>query len=178
MEYFFRIVFDHPGSTILIIIGAAFVFREVCMFIKWFMDQIAGYHRKASEKENFQKQVNDIANTSQAHTESLDKLSKVLDNINSDLKDLHGDIIYLKDAHDETLSYMKIQEDKDSVRDRMNLGMARSMLITNYERCVAKGVYTTDEKEVYHELYEAYEEAGGNGIMKDIRDRILELPDH
>lgn len=178
MEYFFRIVFEHPGSTVLIVIASAFVVREVFSLVKWFMDQAAGYHRKESEKEDFRKQVCDIACTSERHTEALERLGNVLENINSDLKGIKGDIDYLKDAHDETLSYMKDQEDKDAVRDRMNLGMARSMLITNYERCVAKGMYTTDEKEVYHELFEAYEEAGGNGIMRDIRDRILELPDH
>lgn len=178
MEYFFRMVFEHPGSSVLIVIAAAFVVREVWNLAKFFADQAAGYHRKESEKEDFRKQVCDIACTSQAHTEALERLGTVLDNINNDLKGIQGDIVYLKDCHNETLTYAREQEDKDAVRDRMNLGMARSMLITNYERCVAKGMYTTDEKEVYHELYEAYEQAGGNGIMKDIRDRILELPDH
>ena len=60
----------------------------------------------------------------------------------------------------------------------MSLGMARSMLIQNYEKCISKGIYTVDEQEVYHELYEAYIAAGGNGVIKNIRDKIIELPDH
>lgn len=178
MEYFFKMVFEHPGSTILIVIASAFVLREVYNIAMWVMDLIVKYHVIESKKEDFHKQVSEIACKSQEHTDTLEHLSKVLSGINTDLKGIQDDIVYLKEAHDVTISYMKDQEDKDAIRDRMNLGMARSMLITNYERCVKKGMYTTDEKEVYHELYEAYEQAGGNGIMKDIRDRILELPDH
>lgn len=178
MNYYFEMIFDHPRSSILIVISFAFVMREVYNIIKWLMDMVSKYHIIESKKEDFHKQVFEIACKSQEHTDTLEHLSKVLSGINTDLKGIQDDIVYLKEAHDVTISCMKDQEDKDAIRDRMNLGMARSMLITNYERCVKKGIYTTDEKEVYHELYEAYEQAGGNGIMKDIRDRILELPDH
>ena len=59
---------------------------------------------------------------------------------------------------------------------RLTLAMARSQLLDNYERCMDKGYYTVDEREVYHELYEAYHKDGGNGIMTDLRKKIVELP--
>lgn len=59
---------------------------------------------------------------------------------------------------------------------RLTLAMARSQLLDNYERCMEKGYYTVDEREVYHELYEAYHKDGGNGIMTDLRKKIVELP--
>jgi hypothetical protein len=59
---------------------------------------------------------------------------------------------------------------------RLTLAMARSQLLDNYERCMYKGYYTVDEREVYHELYEAYHKDGGNGIMTDLRKKIVELP--
>jgi hypothetical protein len=59
---------------------------------------------------------------------------------------------------------------------RLTLAMARSQLLDNYERCMDKGFYTVDEREVYHELYEAYHKDGGNGIMTDLRKKIVELP--
>ena len=59
---------------------------------------------------------------------------------------------------------------------RLTLAMARSQLLDNYERCMDKGFYTVDEREVYHELYEAYHKDGGNGIMTDLREKIVELP--
>lgn len=71
---------------------------------------------------------------------------------------------------------------RDDVREqaeaesRLILAMARSQLLRNYERCVEKGYYTLDEREVYHELYDAYHRDGGNGIMETLADKIVDLP--
>jgi hypothetical protein len=56
------------------------------------------------------------------------------------------------------------------------LAMSRTMLLDNYEKCVNKGCYTVEERKVYHELYEAYKEDGGNSVIDDIAPRIRELP--
>ena len=56
------------------------------------------------------------------------------------------------------------------------LAMSRTMLLNNYERCIKKGYYTVDEREVYHKLYEAYKSDGGNSVIDDIAPRIRELP--
>lgn len=56
------------------------------------------------------------------------------------------------------------------------LAMSRTMLLDNYEKCVNKGCYTLEERKVYHELYEAYKEDGGNSVIDDIAPRIRELP--
>lgn len=56
------------------------------------------------------------------------------------------------------------------------LSMSRTMLLNNYERCMAKGYYTVDEREVYSALYEQYVKSGGNGIITAIAGRIRELP--
>ena len=59
---------------------------------------------------------------------------------------------------------------------RLTLAMARSQLLENYERCMEKGYYTVDEREVYHELYDAYHRDGGNGIMDALAEKITKLP--
>lgn len=59
---------------------------------------------------------------------------------------------------------------------RLTLAMARSQLLDNYEKCISKGFYTVDEREVYHELYEAYHMDGGNGIMDMLAEKITKLP--
>lgn len=115
---------------------------------------------------------------SKANADALAMIDAALANINSELKDIKRDVKVLKDGHQSTLDYRKNREEKDGMRDRMSLGMARSMLIQNYEKCLSKGTYTVDEQEVYHELYEAYIAAGGNGVIKNIMDKIIELPDH
>ena len=56
------------------------------------------------------------------------------------------------------------------------LAMSRTMLLNNWERCVEKGYYTIEEREVYHKLYEAYREDNGNGIIEEIAPRIRALP--
>jgi len=56
------------------------------------------------------------------------------------------------------------------------LAMSRTMLLDNYEKCVNKGYYTLEEREVYHKLYEAYKSDGGNSIIDEIAPRIRKLP--
>lgn len=56
------------------------------------------------------------------------------------------------------------------------LAMSRTMLLDNYEKCVSKGCYTVEEREVYHKLYEAYKSDGGNSVIDDIAPRIRKLP--
>lgn len=56
------------------------------------------------------------------------------------------------------------------------LAMSRTMLLNNWERCMEKGYYTVEEREVYHKLYEAYREDDGNGIIEEIAPRIRALP--
>ena len=56
------------------------------------------------------------------------------------------------------------------------LAIARTMLLDNYEKCMKKGCYTVEEREVYSMLYKSYAEDGGNGVIKDLAGRIRELP--
>lgn len=56
------------------------------------------------------------------------------------------------------------------------LAMSRTMLLENYEKCMDKGCYTVEEREVYHKLYEAYKNDGGNSVIDDIAPRIRKLP--
>jgi hypothetical protein len=56
------------------------------------------------------------------------------------------------------------------------LAMSRTMLLNNWERCMAKGFYTLEEREVYHKLYEAYHSDGGNSVIDELAPRIRALP--
>ena len=56
------------------------------------------------------------------------------------------------------------------------LAIARTMLLDNYEKCMDKGCYTVEEREVYSKLYKNYTDDGGNGIIDAIAARIRELP--
>ena len=86
----------------------------------------------------------------------------------------------LKRAIGKKLDHM--DEKRDEAREqaeaerRLTIAMARSQLLENYERCMDKGFYTVDEREVYHELYDAYHRDGGNGIMDALAEKITRLP--
>ena len=56
------------------------------------------------------------------------------------------------------------------------LAISRTMLLNNYEKCIDKGCYTLEEREVYRKLYEAYKSDGGNSIIDEIAPRIRALP--
>lgn len=56
------------------------------------------------------------------------------------------------------------------------LAIARTMLLDNYEKCMDKGYYTVEEREVYSKLYNNYKNDSGNGIIDAIAVRIRELP--
>ena len=56
------------------------------------------------------------------------------------------------------------------------LAIARTMLLDNYEKCMDKGYYTVEEREVYSKLYKNYKNDSGNGVIDAIAARIRELP--
>lgn len=65
---------------------------------------------------------------------------------------------------------------KDQQKDASLLALMRIELMTNYRRVLEKGYYTIEEREVYHPLFEAYHNLGGDGIIDKTRDEIIDLP--
>ncbi len=88
------------------------------------------------------------------------------------------------DHFDEKREIARIQQAEDEKRAREQreaertiiLAMSRSMLLNNYEKCVAKGFYSLEERDVYHKLYAAYKSDGGNSVIDEIAPRIRKLP--
>lgn len=76
----------------------------------------------------------------------------------------------------ELREYRKMREMKEEKKELLTLGMARSMLLQNYDHAMAKGCYTVDERRIYHELYEAYKGSGGNGVVDELAEKIKLLP--
>ena len=56
------------------------------------------------------------------------------------------------------------------------LAIARTMLLNNYEKCMDKGFYSVEERDVYGKLYKSYAKDGGNGVIEQIAPRIRALP--
>ena len=93
----------------------------------------------------------------------------------------------LKQFDENAIKYRKEREAKEQkeaeerrvrqeANDQLTLGMARTMLLNNYEYCIQKGYYSVAEREVFHKLYEAYRRDNGNGVIEDIAGKITQLP--
>lgn len=93
----------------------------------------------------------------------------------------------LKQFDENAIKYRKEREAKEAkeaeerrvrqeANDQLTLGMARTMLLNNYESCIRKGYYSVAEREVYHKLYQAYRRDHGNGVIEDIAEKIVQLP--
>ena len=83
---------------------------------------------------------------------------------------------YRKEREEKEEEQIRRREAEDEARDKLTLGMARTMLLSNYDRAVDKGFYTVTERDVYHELFEAYVGAGGNGVIRELAEKIVDLP--
>jgi hypothetical protein len=69
----------------------------------------------------------------------------------------------------------KDREQRDAEHSLV-LAIARTMLLDNFEKCMKKGYYTLEEREVYGKLFAAYEFDGGNGVIGSIAPQMRELP--
>ena len=79
-------------------------------------------------------------------------------------------------ARTERAEEKKREQDQREAERTMILAIARTMLLNNYENCIAKGYYTTDERSVFSVLYSCYKRDSGNGVIDALATRIRELP--
>lgn len=73
-------------------------------------------------------------------------------------------------------SYRRQREEREAIKADLDLCMARIMLLNHYYECVASGFYSVEQRDVYHQLFEAYKAAGGDGVIDNIAKKIVELP--
>ena len=82
----------------------------------------------------------------------------------------------IKENAADNKDYRAQREKEEKARDEMSLGIARVMLINFYEIAIARGYYTIDERQVYGKLFDAYKNAGGDGVIDDIAPMLAKLP--
>jgi hypothetical protein len=88
------------------------------------------------------------------------------------------------DAFDEKRNLARVAQseaEKKAIEQReaeraIVLAIARTMLLDNYEKCMAKGFYSIEERAVYGNLFRQYQFDGGNGVIEEIAPRIRALP--
>ena len=85
-------------------------------------------------------------------------------------------LFVLKSNMTELKKYRIEREKKEKAKDELVLGMARVMLIENYNRCEEKGYYPTEDRGVYAKLFEAYKINGGNGVIEQLAVKLRNMP--
>lgn len=107
---------------------------------------------------------------------------KTLDDIKAQLAELKRDNIealeYRKSRElleEKRLAVQKAEQEAIITAQR---DLIRERLLENYKKCIAKGFYTQDEREVYEALFERYESEpfNGNGVIHDLHSLMRELP--
>ncbi len=73
-------------------------------------------------------------------------------------------------------SYRKRREEEEAIRNDLHIGTARVMLMEFYKHAMKKGYYTAEERDVYHPLFLAYKAGGGDGVIDDLEEKIVQLP--
>ena len=107
---------------------------------------------------------------------------KLLEDIKSQLAELKQDNIESR-AYREERELLEAQRLADQKAEQEAIiaaqrGLIKERLLENYKKCLTKGFYTRDEREVYEELFERYESApfNGNGVIHDLHSLMRELP--
>lgn len=142
METFERIAAD-PVIIIVALLLIAYGIKELHSLIMWWKARGDEYHGSRTEKENFRQQVCDIACTSEAHTQTLQKISDSLDKIN------------------ERLDHAEEERKGDMVAS------GRATLYHLYETLKDRDTITMSEYETFNSVATRYLKAGGNSVFKD-----------
>ena len=133
---------------------------------------------KESKETGVENKVDTLSN-------NMTALNSKVDNLSHDMKDLKADLALLQQANEETIKYRNARDSADqaTLHERHAIieslkGLMRERLLDVYNKCVKKGFYTKEEREVYKPLYECYksEPFNGNGVIKDLHYIMIRLP--
>ncbi len=140
---------------------------------------------KEQAKRDAQSKESGIEKKVDTLTEVVTDLTGKVDNLSDNLHDLKSDIELLQRANEETVKYRNARDsaDKLALQERQAIieslkGLIRERLLDVYSRCIKKGYYSKEEREVYKPLYECYtsDPFHGNGVMKDLHHIMVRLP--
>jgi len=130
------------------------------------------------DEDAVEAKVDILIEQSKTSTEQMNLISE-------DMKEFKKDLALLQEANEATVKYREARDQKD--RDAAIVqqaiiesitGLMRDRLLDNYKRCIKKGYYSMEEREIYGRMFECYEKPpfNGNGVMHDLRPLMKKLP--
>lgn len=133
---------------------------------------------EASKESGIEKKVDDLNNT-------VSGVDNKVEQISTDVNDLKQDLLLLQNANEETVKYREMRDKKDKEAAIAQnaiinslMGILRERLVENYNRCMAKGYYSKEEREVYGKMYDCYTQDpfNGNGVIHQIQPIMQKMP--
>lgn len=154
-------------------------------FWEWQKAKLAAKREDKKEEKNYDEKLDTLSDQVTEVSTTVTSVSGKVDVLSKDLQDLKKDLILLQEASEETAKYRELRDKKDKEALEVQSaiiesikGLMRDRLLDNYRRCMKKGYYTMEEREIYGKMFECYESAPfrGNGVMHDLRPLIKALP--
>ena len=144
-------------------------------FWQYKQTQLQAKLNKESKESGVEKKVDTLIDT-----------VSVLDNkVDEQTKAIKDDITLLQKANEETAKYRETRDLQDKTAAKVQeaiihslMGILRERLVENYHKCMDKGYYTQEEREVYGKMYECYTQDpfNGNGVIHQLQPKMANLP--
>jgi len=140
---------------------------------------------KDQAKRDKENKENGIGSKVDSLSTQITDLNTKLDTMSDDLRHIKHDIELLEDARLETVRYRELRDkqDKAAIKAQQGVinslkGILRERLLDNYKKCVKKGYYSKEEREIFGEMFQCYESEpfNGNGVMHQLRPIMQGLP--
>lgn len=145
---------------------------------KWKQMKLQTKRDEQSKESGLEKKVDTL-------TETVKALDTKVDGISDDMQEVKKDVALLEEANEATVKYRELRDkkDKDTAVVQQAIiksltGILRERLLENYHRCIAKGFYSKEEREVYGAMFECYTQDpfNGNGVMHQLQPIMQNLP--
>lgn len=68
------------------------------------------------------------------------------------------------------------EEETRKLSESSTLALIRVELRENYLECKRIGCYTIEDREVFHQLYSIYKKLGGNGVVDQWENELMNMP--
>lgn len=167
---------------LLVAIAAIFGGAE---YWKWKQAKLQAKLDKESKESGVEKKMDTVSDNVSDLRNTVSALGGKVDNLTSELQEIKDDILLLQKANEETVKYRELRDQQDKRAAKVQeaiiqslMGILRERLVENYHRCMEKGYYTKEEREVYGKMYECYTQDpfNGNGVIHQLQPKMVALP--
>lgn len=140
---------------------------------------------KDQAKRDKQNKENGVGSKVDSLSTQITDLNTKLDTMSNDLQHIKHDIELLENANAETIKYRQLRDkqDKAAIKAQQGVinslkGILRERLLDNYKKCIKKGYYSKEEREIFGEMFQCYESEpfNGNGVMHQLRPIMQAMP--